>query len=245
MTEPVRVAMWSGPRNLSTAMMYSFAARSDCAVWDEPFYAAFLSATGLDHPMRAETLARHDADPGRVAAACSGQIPHGKSLFYQKHMAHHMLPGFPMGWARACRNVVLLRHPARVVASYVRKRESPTFLEIGFERLCEVFDQLTDLTGSPPPVFDSFDIRTNPEGVMRRLCAVVGIPFDLAMLSWKAGPRAEDGAWAPHWYGAVHRSTGFEPPEGDPPVLDGEAARLVEKALPFYERLRAFAVQAA
>ncbi len=245
MTDHVRIAMWSGPRNLSTAMMYSFASRPDCAVWDEPFYAAFLATSGIDHPMRAETLARHEADAGRVAKACAGPIPHGKTLFYQKHMAHHMMPDFPMDWVRACRNVVLLRHPARVVASYVKKRESPTMLEIGFERLCEVHDQLADLTGSPPPVFDSFDIRANPDAILRRLCGSIGIPFDPAMLSWKAGPRAEDGAWAPHWYGAVHRSTGFEPPEDSPPVLEGEAARLVERAMPFYEKLRARAIQAA
>ena len=134
--------MWSGPRNLSTALMYAFAARGDCAVWDEPFYAAYLRATGIDHPMRDAIIAAHDPDPASVAAACTGPIPQGQSLFYQKHMTLHMIPAFDRGFMRQLTNVFLIRHPARVVASYSKKREAPTLADIGFVQQAELFDQV-------------------------------------------------------------------------------------------------------
>ncbi|MCR9149713.1 MAG: HAD family hydrolase [Rhodobacteraceae bacterium] len=233
----MRIAMWSGPRNLSTAMMYAFAARGDCAVMDEPFYAAYLAATGLDHPMRAEILASQPADPARVAAICTGPIPGGKPHLYMKHMAHHMLPGFPLDWAQACVNIHLIRHPARVIASYAAKRENPTLEDIGFPQQQSLFERL------PGPVVDCADIRRDPAGTLARLCAEIGLPFSDRMLCWPAGGIAEDGVWAAHWYGAVHRSTGFDGAEGPLPELSGDYARLAEAALPIYERLRAAATR--
>lgn len=234
--------MWSGPRNLSTAMMYAFAARGDCAVWDEPFYAAYLAATGLDHPMRAEILAAHEADPGKVAAACSGPIPQEQSLFYQKHMTVHMIPGVGRGFMRDCVNVFLIRHPARVVASYAKKREGPTLPDIGFVQQAELFDEVTGWLGHPPVVVDSLDIRANPRETLQKLCQSIGIPFTDNMLTWPAGGHPSDGIWAPHWYGAVHRSTGFEEPEGPLPELSPEYQALADQALPHYERLVAFKI---
>jgi len=114
----MRIAAWSGPRNISTAMMYAFGNRPDFAVWDEPFYAPYLFHTGLDHPMRDEIITAHEKDPQMVAAMCSGTIPRGKPNLYMKHMALHMLPDFPMDWAASCNHIHLIRHPARVVASY-------------------------------------------------------------------------------------------------------------------------------
>ena len=239
---PRRIAMWSGPRNLSTAMMYAFAARGDCAVWDEPFFAAYLAATGVSHPMAAETIAAGETDPERVAAACLGPIPRGQSLFYQKHMTHHMIPGFDLGFMRGLTNVFLIRHPARVVASYVRKRESPEPADLGFARQEELFDRVAQEMGSAPVVIDSADIRANPRGALERLCGALGIAFTGKMLHWPAGPKPFDGAWAPHWYGAVHRSTGFAEPEGPLPELSGRFAELAEAALPHYEALRRFAL---
>ncbi|MCX7643700.1 MAG: HAD family hydrolase [Rhodobacteraceae bacterium] len=235
----MRIAMWSGPRNLSTAMMYAFGQRADFAVWDEPFYAAYLAATGLDHPMRAEILAAGEPDPAQVAARCLGPVPGGRPHFYMKHMTHHMVAGMPLDWARDCTNVFLIRHPARVVASYARKREGPTLEDIGFAQQARLFDTVGDWLGRAPLVIDSADIRADPAGALAALCAALGLAFDRAMLSWPAGGRPEDGAWAPHWYGAVHRSTGFEEPEGPLPALEGDYARLAEAALPFYERLAA------
>jgi hypothetical protein len=234
---PLRIAMWSGPRNLSTAMMYAFAARGDCAVWDEPFYAAYLAATGLDHPMRDAIIAAGEADPVLVAAACAGPAPGGKPLFYQKHMTHHMIPAFDRGWLGSVISVFLIRHPVRVIASYLAKREEPVLADLGFVQQAEIFDHVAGLTGKAPLVIDSADIRADPAGMLARLCAALGIPFTTRMLHWPPGPKPFDGAWAPHWYGAVHRSTGFDGAEGLLPILTGQAADLVAQALPLYDRL--------
>jgi hypothetical protein len=235
-----RIAMWSGPRNLSTAMMYAFASRGDCAVVDEPFYAAYLAATGVDHPMRDAVIAGQSTDPKQVAAACVGPIPHDQRLFYQKHMTLHMIPAFDRGFLRGLTNVFLIRHPARVVASYAKKRENPSLMDIGFVQQAELFDQVADMIGTPPPVIDSAHIRENPKKALSGLCARLGIPFLDQMLTWPAGPKPYDGVWAPHWYGAVHGSTGFEDPEGALPTLSDQAQDLVQAAMPFYMRLAQF-----
>jgi len=232
--------MWSGPRNLSTALMYAFAARGDCAVWDEPFYAAYLAATGIDHPMRDAIIAAHEADPTRVAEACRADLPQNKRLFYQKHMTLHMIPDFDRAFMRDCENVFLIRHPARVVASYVKKREGPALADIGFVQQAELFDEVAGWMGRAPLVIDSADIRADPAAALGRLCAALGIQFTEQMLRWPAGPKTFDGVWAPHWYGAVHRSSGFENPEGAVPELPPGYARLVEQALPYYDRLSAY-----
>ncbi|WRH63047.1 MAG: HAD family hydrolase [Fuscovulum sp.] len=235
----MKIAMWSGPRNLSTAMMYAFAARGDCAVWDEPFYAAYLARTGIDHPMRDAIIATDDTDPTRIAATCTGPTPDGKALHYQKHMTLHMIPEFDRGFMRALTNVFLIRHPVRVVASYSQKREAPTLADIGFVQQAELFDQVAGWTGRPPLVIDSADIRANPRESLTKLCTALGIPFTENMLHWRAGPKPYDGVWAPHWYNAVHASTGFGDPEGPLPTLPAEYAPLVEQALPHYQRLAA------
>lgn len=235
--DPQRIAVWSGPRNLSTAMMYAFAARGDCAVWDEPFYAAYLAATGMAHPMADAVIAAGLRDPAQVAAACLGPIPQGQSLFYQKHMTLHMIPGFDRGFLRGLTNVFLIRHPARVVASYAKKRESPTLADIGFVQQADLFDQVADHLGRAPLVIDSAAIRANPAGALQGLCARLGISYTDRMLHWPAGPKPFDGVWAPHWYNAVHASTGFEDPEGPLPDLPAEFQSLVEQALPYYDRL--------
>ena len=151
--------------------MISIAARGDCVVWDEPFYAAYLRETGMDHPMREDIIAAHDADAARVAEACTGHIPQEQSLFYQKHMTLHMIPAFDRGFMRALTNVFLIRHPARVVASYAKKREGATLADIGFVQQVELFDQVAGWTGTAPVVIDSADIRADPKGALTRLCA--------------------------------------------------------------------------
>ena len=232
-----RIAMWSGPRNLSTAMMYSFAARGDCHVEDEPFYGAYLAQTGMDHPMRDEVIASQPSDPDRVAARCTGPIPQGQSLFYQKHMTVHMLPDWNRGFMRDLTNVFLIRHPARVVASYAKKREAPTLMDIGFVQQAQLFDEVADFLGHAPLVLDSADVRADPRAALTRLCAALGIPFTERMLSWPAGPKPYDGVWASHWYGEVHKSTGFGAPEADLPPLPGEFQTLSDAAMPHFEHL--------
>ncbi len=235
-----RIAMWSGPRNLSTALMYAFASRGDCAVWDEPFYAAYLAATGIPHPMAAEVIAAGEPDPAKVAALCTGDIPGGQPLFYQKHMTMHMIPAFDRSFMRDLTNVFLIRHPARVVASYAKKRESPSLADIGFVQQARLFDQVADWTGHAPLVVDSIDICAKPLETLTKLCTALRIPFTEKMLYWPAGPKPYDGVWAPHWYNAVHASIGFDEPEGPMPELSGDFADLARQAEPFYHRLQAF-----
>ncbi|MHA6346967.1 sulfotransferase-like domain-containing protein [Roseivivax sp. CAU 1761] len=237
----MRVAMWSGPRNLSTALMYAFANRADFHAVDEPFYAAYLARTGLAHPMREAILAAQDQDPEAVVAQLLGPVPGGRPHVYHKHMAQHMIPGLPRGWIAECVNVFLIRHPARVVASFAAKYENPRLEDIGFVQQAELHDGLV-AAGARPVVIDSAAIRRDPETMLRRLCAAIGLPFDPAMLAWPAGPKPADGVWAPVWYRAVHASTGFAGPEGPLPELDGAAARLAAAALPAYEALRARAL---
>lgn len=228
----MKIAMWSGPRNLSTAMMYCFGARADCAVSDEPFYAAYLRATALEHPMREEVLASQPNDAEDVAAYCAGVVPDGQQHWYQKHMCQHMIDGFPLQWAETCTNVFLIRHPARVIASYSVKREEPTLYDIGFAQQSALYDRLGGT------VIDSSDIRANPRESLQKLCAAIDLPFNESMLSWPAGGHASDGVWASHWYGSVWKSTGFAGPELDLPKLTGKMAELCERALPYYEKLR-------
>ena len=235
--DPQRIAMWSGPRNLSTAMMYSFAARGDCQVWDEPFYAAYLQKTGMYHPMRDEVIAAGLADSRAVASACLAPLNADQSLFYQKHMTLHMVPEFDRGFMRGLTNVFLIRHPARVIASYAKKREAPELADIGFVQQAELFDEVADWLGHAPLVIDSADIRATPRETLSRLCASLNIPFTDRMLRWPAGPKPFDGVWAPHWYNAVHASTAFDEPEADLPTLSPEFQRLCDQALPHYKRL--------
>ena len=229
----MKIAMWSGPRNLSTAMMYAFGNRPDFAIWDEPFYAPYLAQTGADHPMAAEIIAAHEADPTIVSQRILDTNKAGTPHFYMKHMPHHMTCGVPMDWAKTCVNIHLIRHPARVIASYGAKRSDITDDDIGFRQQATLFDQIGGL------VIDSADIRQDPENMLKKLCSAVSLPFDPAMLSWPAGPRADDGIWAAHWYNAVHKSTGFAGAEGPLPNLTGRDRNLLENALPYYEKLAA------
>lgn len=237
----MRIAMWSGPRNLSTAMMYSFGARSDFAVVDEPFYAAYLTMTGFQHPMRDEIIASQPSDPQAVVDQLLGPVPAQKPHFYQKHMAQHMIDGVPRDWISQVTNVFLIRHPARVAASFSAKYDNSRRTDIGFLQQAELFDQFT-AQGHRPTVIDSADIRRDPETMLKRLCAAIGLPWDPAMLSWPKGGHPDDGAWAAHWYASVHGSTGFADSEGSLPALDDTRADLADAAMPAYEKLRAIAL---
>ncbi|MEM6439941.1 MAG: sulfotransferase [Pseudomonadota bacterium] len=234
----MRVVMWSGPRNLSTAMMRSFGARSDCDVVDEPFYAAYLAASGVDHQMREAVLASQPQDPAKVARACAAPPPLGR-IRYEKHMTHHMLPDFPLDWMDGARVAFLIRDPREVAASYAAKREVFGLEDLGVARQAELYEEATARLGAPPPVVDAADLRRAPEATLRALCAALGLPFEPAMLSWPPGPRPTDGVWAAHWYGSVLASTGFAPPAASPPRLDADAERRVAPAMSLYRRLHA------
>lgn len=237
-----RIAMWSGPRNISTAMMRAFENRPDTVVWDEPFYAAELAATGRDHPMRTEVVAAGPTDPAEVIRRLIGPLDTKEkpqaNVFYQKHMTHHMLPAFPRGWIDGVVNAFLIRAPERVLASYTKTWEDVSLAAIGSVEQLEIFEAVADRLGRAPAVIDSGDVLSDPRGVLSALCGACGIPFSEAMLSWPAGRRGSDGVWAPAWYANVEKSTGFSPPDLRPlPKLEGHLARIAEAARPGYERL--------
>jgi hypothetical protein len=234
-----RIAMWSGPRNLSTAMMRAFSSRPDCAVSDEPFYAAYLAATGITHPMNAEVLASQPQDPHRVAADMLGPVPGGKTVWYQKHMAHHMIDGFPLDWMDGVTNVFLLRSPERVLASYAQKREDVALRDIGFAEQAMLFDRVAERTGEAPVVVDSEDVRRDPRGTLSALCAAIDLDFTDSMLNWPKGQHPDDGVWAPHWYGAIFDTTGFAPPDDKAITLPDHLRSIADEARPFYERMAA------
>jgi hypothetical protein len=245
MAEPVRIAMWSGPRNISTAMMRSFENRPDTAVIDEPFYAAYLAATGIDHPLREESLASQPTDWRDVVKTILGPVPDGLGIYYQKHMTHHMLPGFGRDWTREMRNAFLIRSPEEVLASYVEKRSEVALDDIGFVQQREIFEREADRLGHAPPVIDAADVLRNPQATLSALCRALAIPFRDRMLAWPSGRRATDGAWAPAWYDAVERSTGFAPPRPSASIdtLGDDLKPLARAARPHYERLAQFALR--
>ena len=240
----IRIAMWSGPRNLSTAMMRSFGSRADTFVSDEPFYGAFLKETGADHPMREEVIAAMDCDWRSVMETLRGEPPHRSPIWYQKHMWHHMAG--PIGYEdfAGFTHAFLIREPERMIASYLRKREAAAFENFGMDRQAEFFEREAERLGHAPPVVDANDVLSNPEGVLSKLCGALGIGWDQAMLTWARGRRATDGPWAPHWYGAVWASTGFGPPEAEPFALPEDAQRVADRCRSYYQRLAEHRIRA-
>jgi Sulfotransferase domain len=235
----LRIAMWSGPRNLSTAMMRSFGSRADTFVSDEPFYGCFLKDSDAEHPMREQVIAAMDCAWGSVMASLRGPTPDGSPIWYQKHMWHHMVG--PIGYDdfTGFTHAFLIREPERMIASYLRKRDTAEFEGFGMDRQAEFFDREADRLGHAPPVVDANDVLSNPEGVLSKLCDALGIAWERAMLSWAPGRRETDGVWASHWYGAVEKSTGFGPPETDHVELPNDARRLADRCRPYYVRLAA------
>jgi hypothetical protein len=245
MARPLRIAMWSGPRNISTAMMRAWENRADTAVIDEPFYAHYLVETGVEHPGRDEVIAAHETDADRIAAMLAGPIPGGKPIWYQKHMTQHMLPEMRLDWLERVTNCFLIRAPEAVVTSFTIQRPDAEAWELGFEQQAHLFDYVCDQLGHAPPVIDAADVLKNPRGVLTALCAMLRIPFSDDMLSWPAGRRASDGAWAPHWYTAVERSTGFAPYRAFTRELSASQQALVDECAPYYARLAKHRLAAA
>lgn len=237
MREGLRIAMWSGPRNISTALMRAWENREDAAVIDEPFYAHYLVETGIEHPGREDVIAAHETDAAKVARMLVGPIPGGKAIWYQKHMAQHMLPEMLLDWLDGLTNCFLIRRPEEVAASFTIKRPDAEAWELGFESQARIFEHVRRTLGHPPPVIDAADVLQDPRGTLGALCAKLGIPFSERMLAWPAGRRASDGAWAPHWYAAVERSTGFGPYRPYAGKLTDAQQRLADACRPYYERL--------
>jgi hypothetical protein len=228
--------MWSGPRNISTALMRSWENRPDCAVTDEPLYAYYLDETGLNHPARDKVIAAGETDWRAVVTDLTTSAP--AEIYYQKHMTHHLLRQLPRDWIASLTNVLLIRDPFVVVASYLRSRADVVAEDIGLVQQAELFEQL----GGDVPVIDAADFLRSPEAYLRWLCAHVGVAFTPAMLRWPSGPRPSDGVWAPYWYAAVWASTGFEPYRRRSVSLGGDALRAATRSKPHYDRLHAVRV---
>jgi hypothetical protein len=236
----IRIGMWSGPRNISTAMMRSFENRPDTAVVDEPFYAVYLQETGALHPMRDEVLASQPRDWRAVVEELLGPVPEGRPVFYQKHMTHHMLPHMAWEWTRNLRNAFLIRAPEDVLLSYAQVRGTPSPEEIGVPQQRALFEREADRLGHAPPVIDGADVLRDPGRVLALACEALGIAFVPEMLSWPAGPRTTDGVWAPAWYSAVEKSTCFSAPREGRAELTDELKRVADAVRGDYERLAGF-----
>jgi Sulfotransferase domain len=231
--------MWSGPRNISTAMMRAWENRGDCAVSDEPLYAHYLAHTGLDHPGAAQVIAAGETDWRRVAAQLTGPVPDGKPIWYQKHMTHHLLPHITRAWLANLQHVFLIRDPRAVLLSYVKSRARVAAEDIGVLQQLDIYEYIRQQSGSAPPVIDTEEFLAAPEAQLRALCEHLGIGFTPRMLSWPPGPRASDGVWAPHWYASVLRSTGFEPRRARDLAVPDVHQAIVRQVMPAFETLHA------
>ena len=237
----IRIAMWSGPRNISTAMMRAWGNRADTAVIDEPLYAYYLERTGKEHPLSSEVIAAGETDWRTVARQLTREpVPGGKPVLFQKQMTHHLLPEIDRGWIAELTNCFLIRHPREVILSYIKKNSGPTLEDLGFIQQCEIFNYVADRTGTIPPVVDARDVLENPERILRLLCEPIGIPFDPAMLSWPPGLRETDGIWAKHWYDAVAQSMSFEPYRPREGKVPDSLTEIYERCNECYRRLHKF-----
>jgi len=220
--EAIRIACWSGPRNISTAMMRSWGSRPDAAVTDEPLYAHYLStldaAKREEHPGWADVTATQPTDWREVVARLTGPVPDTKAVWYQKHMAHHLTPQMQTAWLAGLKHILLVREPPEMLTSFIKVMPNPTPSDLGLPQQVRLLETLERETGTRPIVMDSREVLADPRAALTRLCAHVGVPFDEAMLAWSPGPRPEDGVWAPHWYASVEKSTGFAPyrPKNEP-----------------------------
>jgi hypothetical protein len=234
---PLRLAVWSGPRNISTAMMRAWENRPDTRVVDEPLYAYYLQATGLDHPGRDEVIAAGETDWQRVVASLTGPVPDGRAVFYQKHMTHHLLPEVGTAWFGQVTHAFLIRDPREVLLSYIKSRPEVTADDLGVPAQLRIHAAVCELTGEEPVVIDGGEFLRDPEGHLRAWCARLGLEFTPRMLAWPAGPRDTDGVWAPYWYDAVLASTGFEAWRPRSHTVPAEHRSVIEECLPGYEAL--------
>ncbi len=234
------LAMWSGPRNISTAMMRAWENRSDSSVWDEPFYAYYLAQTGFDHPMANEIVERYGDNLPEILSNL-GVVPK-TGLHYQKHISTHLLPHIPLDWISGLQHMFLIRHPEHMIASYAVKHHTVTARDLGLAELARIYQAVVD-SGYKPLVIDSARFLTEPETHLRAMCAAINIEFEQSMLSWPAGPRDSDGLWHAHWYDSVKKSTGFGPPRTKVQSLNDKQKAVVEECMPYYNTLSEHALE--
>jgi len=238
-----RIAVWSGPRNISTAMMRAWGSRQDTVVVDEPLYARYLASDpSFDHPGRREILGTCETDLNAITAALTGPLPSAKTVHYQKHMAHHLLPGdlgddaLP-GWIASLTNCFLIRDPAEMITSFIKVIPDPTPEQLGLPQQVRLLELVRKHSGRVPPVIDSKDVLENPEAMLRALCGATRVEFDPAMLAWAPGPRDTDGVWGPHWYDSVYRSTGFAPYQAKDDRVPDHLSGVLDECRRMYDTL--------
>lgn len=236
MSDECRLAMWSGPRNISTAMMYSFENRDDCCAIDEPFYAHYLEHTGVDHPDAEKVIESYETDYHKIAQNLSGKIPGGAAIWYQKHMCHHITPGMNLDWIQSLSNCFLIRNPKEVLMSLSKITNEVSLWATGLPQQVMLLEQASQ-DGTNPPIIDSRDILEDPRGMLGILCNELNIQFSESMLSWDAGARGCDGIWGKYWYESVWSSTGFSPYSPRTGELEPQLEPVLEQAIPLYQEL--------
>ncbi len=229
--------MWSGPRNISTAMMRAWENRPDTVVVDEPLYGQYLHYTRIDHPGAQEVIAQQGKQWQPGVQACFAKLEEGKFIHYQKHMTMHLLDHIDKAWLSKLEHCFLIRHPEEVLASYSAVRGETTLYDIGFVQQARLYEFVTQELGLPCVVVDSKDFLQCPEKMLPKLCEALNITFDKRMLNWSVGRRETDGIWSKYWYESVNKSTGFIPYKAKNITLSSHSIGIVEKALPYYQRL--------
>jgi hypothetical protein len=192
-------------------MMRSWENRPDTLVCDEPFYAYYLLQTGVPHPGADEVIRHQENDWRKVVAQLIGNLPAGKTIFFQKHMTHHLLPEIDRGWFDQVSHAFLIREPSEVINSFIRVVDKPRLQDTGLPQQLDIFADVRRRTGAIPPVIDAKDVLQDPERLLPMLCQALDVEFSSAMLAWPPGPRNTDGIWAKYWYDAVWKSTSFQP----------------------------------
>ncbi len=240
---PLRIAMWSGPRNISTALMRSWENRGDTFVCDEPLYAHYLLRTDADHPGKAEVIAHHETDWRKIVDWLTGPVPEGRRIFYQKQMSHHLLPEISRDWLTQLTNCFLIREPQEMLTSLLKITPNPDVMDTGLPQQLEIFDLVEQQTGQAPPVIDSRDVLEDPRGVLSALCERTGVDFTERMLQWPSGRRETDGVWAEHWYGQVEQSTGFLEYRPKRETVPAGLRDVLRQCQAHYERLAAHSIR--
>ena len=231
------IAMWSGPRNISTALMRSFENRSDCFVSDEPFYSYFLYKTGLKHPLSNEIIKSGLIKYNEIVKYITGPIPSSKSIWYQKHMAHHILEGEDLDWIKRMKNCLLIRHPNDVILSYLKKNDINSIQQLGYLQQIEIYKMLTKEMGTSPIIIDAQDLLKKPKKMLRQICKNLKIKFDDKMLLWPSGTRETDGIWGKYWYKQVEASTGFKPYIKTNKIIPHKYKILYNECMKYYDFL--------
>ena len=238
------IAMWSGPRNISTALMYSFENRNDCHATDEPLYAPFLLNSGLPHPGAEEVIENNETDVGKIITTLTGPIPCDNQIWYQKHMCHHLPENSDISWIDGFKNCFLIRNPREVLLSLSKITDSIDLQSTGLPQQLRIFRHVIKSSGKTPPVVDSADILEDPESILPVLCESIGITFSQRMLSWEPGPRKCDGLWGKYWYDSVWQSSGFSPPSPKEGELSENLHSVLEKSTMIYQELRNMRIRA-